>query len=153
MRRTALVFLLIASTAAGAAQEEVLQQIPEEHRKWLEEEVRYITTDQERDLFLALQTLEERELFIAAFWAKRDPNASTSENEFKDEHYRRLDYANKFLGRESFVPGWRTDRGRYHIILGEPQSIQRFVGYSQLKEAELWFSARARRRARRQNRR
>ena len=128
--------LLLASAAASAAQTETLA---DEQEKWLEEDVRYIITERERELFRSLETLDERARFITAFWAKRDPNRTTPKNELKDEHYRRIDYANEFLGRESFLPGWRTDRGRYYIILGEPRTIQRFYGRNALKEAELWF--------------
>ena len=128
--------LLLVSAAASATQTESLA---DEQEKWLEEDVRYIITERERELFLSLETLDERARFITAFWAKRDPNRTTPGNELKDEHYRRVAYANEFLGRESFLPGWRTDRGRYYIILGEPRTIQRFYGGNALKEAELWF--------------
>ena len=130
------IAVLLASAAASAAQTE---SRADEQEKWLEEDVRYIISERERELFRSLETLDERARFITAFWAKRDPNRTTPGNELKDEHYRRIDYANEFLGRESFVPGWRTDRGRYYIILGEPRTIQRFYGRNALKEAELWF--------------
>ena len=140
MRKIALAFLLMSATASGKqTQKELLQRLFDEQRKWIEQDVRYITTDRERDLFLTLDTLDERDRFITAFWARRDPSRSTPENEYKEEHYRRIEYANKFLGRESFIPGWRTDRGRYYIILGEPRTIQRFYGYNNIKEIELWF--------------
>ena len=131
----ALTFLL-ASATVSFAQAEPVRDV---HQEWVEEDVRYIITEHERELFLSLTTRDERARFIAAFWAKRDPNRTTPENELREEHYRRIDYANEFLGRESFLPGWRTDRGRYYIILGEPRSIQRFYGSNVLKEAELWF--------------
>lgn len=140
MRRTAwMVALLLALGANGYGKDERLERLSPEHRKWLEEEVVYIITDSEREVFLQLETLEERENFIEAFWRKRDPNPATPENEFKVEHYQRLEYANKFLGRETFRPGWRTDRGRYHIILGEPREVQRYDGYNDLVSTELWF--------------
>lgn len=128
---------LVATIALGA--DERLEKLGPEHRTWLEEEVVYIITERERDVFLSLETVEERDLFIEAFWRKRDPNRATLQNEFKEEHYRRLEYANKFLGRETFREGWQTDRGRYYIILGEPREIQRFDGYNELVSSELWF--------------
>ncbi|GAG23439.1 unnamed protein product, partial [marine sediment metagenome] len=67
------------------------------------------------------------------------PNPATPVNEFKEEHYERIEYANKFLGRETFRPGWRTDRGRYWIILGKPREQQRYDGYNLLVATELWF--------------
>src|ERR1700721_624388 len=80
------------------------------YKKWLEEEVPYIITDEERSAFLQLQTNEEREQFIEAFWQRRDPTPDTVENEFKEEHYRRIAYTNERFS--SGIPGWRTDRGR-----------------------------------------
>jgi GWxTD domain-containing protein len=123
----------------GSAQDDPLDKLSPEHRKWLEEEVVYIILDREREVFLSLETVEEREAFIEAFWKKRDPNPATPENEFKIEHYRRIDYANQFLGRETFLPGWKTDRGRMYIILGEPIEIQRFDDYNDILPAHLWF--------------
>ncbi|GMR24175.1 MAG: hypothetical protein BMS9Abin37_2688 [Acidobacteriota bacterium] len=131
MSRIIFALLLVSATQS--------EPVRDTHQKWLEEDVRYIITERERELFLSLETRDERARFITAFWAKRDPNRTTPENEFRDEHYRRIDYTNEFLGRESFLPGWRTDRGRYYIILGEPRAIQRFYGNNALKEAELWF--------------
>src|ERR1700676_747293 len=88
------------------------------YKKWLEEEVPYIISDEERSAFLQLQTNEEREQFIEAFWQRRDPTPDTVENEFKEEHYRRIAYANERFA--SGIPGWRTDRGRIYIIWGPP---------------------------------
>lgn len=139
MRRTLIACLLLSTATVSGAQKDQLQRLSEAHRNWVEIDARYIITDRERDLFLSLDTLDERERFIEAFWKRRDPNRATPGNEFKDEHYERLEYANDFLGRESFIPGWRTDRGRFYIILGKPRQIQRFYGYQHLKEAELWF--------------
>ena len=131
--------LVVALPAAGLAADKRLEKLSPEHRKWLEEEVIYIITDQEKDIFLSLNTLEERTSFIEAFWRKRDPNPATPQNEFKDEHYKRIEHANKFLGRETFRQGWRTDRGRMYILLGEPRETQRFDGYNELTPSELWF--------------
>jgi GWxTD domain-containing protein len=86
------------------------------YKKWLEEEVPYIISDEERSAFLQLQTNEEREQFIEAFWQRRDPTPDTVENEFKEEHYRRIAYANERFS--SGIPGWRTDRGRMYIMWG-----------------------------------
>jgi GWxTD domain-containing protein len=91
------------------------------YKKWLEEEVPYIITDDERSAFLQLQTNEEREQFIEAFWQRRDPTPDTVENEFKEEHYRRIAYANERFS--SGIPGWRTDRGRIYIMWGKPDEI------------------------------
>jgi GWxTD domain-containing protein len=92
------------------------------YKKWLEEEVPYIITDEERSAFLQLQTNEEREQFIEAFWQRRDPTPDTVENEFKEEHYRRIAYTNERFS--SGIPGWRTDRGRIYIMWGKPDELE-----------------------------
>jgi GWxTD domain-containing protein len=92
------------------------------YKKWLEEEVPYIITGEERSAFLQLQTNEEREQFIEAFWQRRDPTPDTVENEFKEEHYRRIAYANERFA--SGIPGWRSDRGRIYIMWGPPDGIE-----------------------------
>lgn len=132
------VFLTLLLTGTASADER-LERLTEEHRSWLERDVAYIITDREREVFLTLETVDERNRFIEAFWRRRDPNPATPVNEFREEHYRRIDYANTHLGRESFREGWQTDRGRYYIILGEPREIQRFDGYRNLVSAHLWF--------------
>ncbi len=80
------------------------KDLPEKFRRWLEEVV-YIITPKEKEIFLQLQTDKERDLFIEAFWAVRDPTPGTPRNEFRDEHYRRIAYANKYFGRETPRPG------------------------------------------------
>lgn len=109
------------------------------HRKWLEEDVPYIITPKERDVFLELQSDRDRDLFIQAFWNHRDPDKTTPRNEFKEEHARRLAYANAHFRSGSSVPGWKTDRGRIYIVLGEPDSTQTFEGSSELYPVIAWF--------------
>jgi len=127
-------------TAANEAKKtEKKPRLPERYRKWLEEEVIYIITPTEKEIFLKLQSDRERELFIEAFWKHRDPIPETEENEFKTEHLKRIEYANKYFGREAAKPGWRTDRGRIYIILGPPNDIQRIDGKSEVYNCEIWF--------------
>ncbi len=90
-------------------------------KKWLDEDVKYIITDEEREAFLKLSNAEERDAFIEQFWLRRDPTPDTPENEFKEEHYRRIAYANEHFA--SGIPGWRTDRGRIYIVFGPPDEI------------------------------
>ncbi|MEE9500970.1 MAG: GWxTD domain-containing protein, partial [Candidatus Aminicenantaceae bacterium] len=104
-----------------------------------EEEVVYIITPTEKEVFLQLQTDREREMFFEAFWKQRDPNPNIPENEFKDEHYRRISHANKRFGRESPGPGWRTARGKIYITLGEPNTIERFEHDSEIYPTIIWF--------------
>jgi GWxTD domain-containing protein len=111
---------------------------PPQYKKWLEEEVVYIISPLERKVFLALKTDRERDVFINAFWRQRNPGSLTDRNEFKDEHYRRIDYANKQFIRTSSVPGWKTDRGRIYISLGPPLSIEHFDNLSTIFPIEVW---------------
>lgn len=134
-----LLAFLLAATAASAGQKGEKPRLAENYRKWVEEEVVYIIAPIEREVFLKLQTDRERDLFIEAFWKQRDPTPGTPENEFKTEHYRRVAYANRYLGRDAPGPGWQTDRGRMYIILGEPRDKQTFEGNSSTYDAEIWF--------------
>jgi len=133
----AAVLLAGALLAPSAFPQKV--RLPERFQKWLDEEVVWIIASLERDVFLKLQTDRERDLFIEAFWRHRDPTPGTPENEFKTEHYRRLAHANRYYGRSAPMPGWRTDRGRIYIILGEPNDIQRFEGKTGIYNSEVWF--------------
>jgi GWxTD domain-containing protein len=91
------------------------------HEKWLDEDVRWIIADQERAEFLKLSSDKGRDQFIDAFWARRDPTPGTSKNEFKEEHYRRIAYANEHFAHS--IAGWKTDRGRIYIVSGPPYAI------------------------------
>src|SRR5262250_2708440 len=93
-----------------------------EYKKWLDEDVRWIITDQERKAFMQLSNDEERDKFIEAFWDRRNPNPDSEDNEFKDEHYRRIEYANEHF--PAGIPGWKTDRGRIYIVFGPPDEIE-----------------------------
>jgi GWxTD domain-containing protein len=109
--------------AERRAQEKALrQELATPYRKWLNEDVAYIITGEERAAFVRLQTDEERERFIENFWLRRDPTPGTVENEFKEEHYRRIAYANEHFA--AGIPGWRTDRGRIYIMYGPPDEIE-----------------------------
>ena len=97
------------------------KEIGKTYKKWLDEDVRWIITDEESAAFKQLSNDEERDHFIEQFWLRRDPTPDTVENEYKEEHYRRIAYANEHFG--SGIPGWRTDRGRIYIMYGPPDSI------------------------------
>src|SRR5579885_1903276 len=103
-------------------EEKLRKELETPYRKWLNEDVAYIITDEERAAFKKLQTDEEREQFIEQFWLRRDPTPDTVENEFKEEHYRRIAYANEHYA--SGIPGWKTDRGRIYITFGPPDEIE-----------------------------
>jgi GWxTD domain-containing protein len=91
------------------------------YKKWLDEDVTYIITSEERSAFLRLQTNEEREQFIEQFWLRRNPDPDSPENTFKEEHYRRIAYTNEHYA--SGIPGWKTDRGRIYIMWGPPDEV------------------------------
>ncbi len=97
------------------------QEVGGSYKKWLNEDVRYIITPEEEQAFKQLSNDEERDQFIEQFWLRRDPTPDTPENEFKEEHYRRIAYANEHFA--AGIPGWRTDRGRMYIIWGPPDEI------------------------------
>src|SRR5437588_807692 len=92
------------------------RELQETYKKWLEQDVRYIITDEERSAFMKLSNDEERDQFIEQFWLRRDPTPDTEENEYKEEHYRRIAYANEHFA--AGIPGWKTDRGRIYITFG-----------------------------------
>src|SRR5580704_568087 len=108
--------------AKGKDLKKLQKELATPYKKWLEEEVPYIISDEERSAFLQLQTNEEREQFIEAFWQRRNPDPDSVENAFKEEHYRRIAYANERFA--SGIPGWRTDRGRIYIMWGPPDEIE-----------------------------
>ena len=104
-----------------AAQHAVRQEIKGAYKTWLEQDVPYIITDEERKAFKALGNDEEREAFIENFWLRRNPNPDSPENEFREEHYRRIAYANEHFAAGK--PGWKTDRGHIYISYGKPDEI------------------------------
>ena len=93
-------------------------ELSKTYKKWLNEDVVWIITDEERAAFKQLSNDEERDNFIEAFWQRRDPTPDTEENEYKEEHYRRIAYANEHFA--AGIPGWKTDRGRIYIMYGPP---------------------------------
>jgi GWxTD domain-containing protein len=98
------------------------QEVSGSYKKWLDEDVRWIISDEERAAFKQLSNDEERDQFIEAFWQRRDPTPDTIENEFKEEHYRRIAYANEHF--PAGIPGWKTDRGRMYIMYGPADEIE-----------------------------
>lgn len=142
IKAIALAVLVVLSTpplpVAGQARR-TEKDLPPNHRKWLSEEVVYIITPKEKEVFLRLENDREREQFIEAFWKQRDPNPNTPENEFKKEHFRRVTYANQWLGRDTPGEGWRSAMGRIYIMLGEPNSIERFENVSGVRPTVIWF--------------
>ncbi len=98
-----------------------LKELDAQYKQWLSEDVVYIISPEERTAFLQLSTSEEREQFIEQFWLRRSSNPDLPENDFKEEHYRRIAYANEHFA--SGIPGWKTDRGRTYIIWGPADEV------------------------------
>lgn len=97
------------------------QELSKTYKKWLDEDVVYIISDEERKAFKQLSNDEERDQFIEAFWQRRNPNPDSEDNEYKEDHYRRIEYANEHFA--AGIPGWKTDRGRIYIMYGAPDEI------------------------------
>ena len=115
--RVKIQFVLMVAVAAVSAQKRdtkkeaaLKKELESPYSRWIKEDVSYIITDEETRAFNQLSTDDEREQFVEQFWLRRDPTPDTEENEFKEEHYRRIAYANDRFA--SGIPGWRTDRGR-----------------------------------------
>jgi GWxTD domain-containing protein len=104
-----------------AQQKALRQELKGVYKKWLDEDVRWIITDQEMQAFKHLANDEERDSFIEQFWLRRNPNPDSPDNEYRDEHYRRITYANEHFAAGK--PGWKTDRGHIYIAYGKPDSI------------------------------
>ena len=132
----ALVIVLILCPLAATAAKHA--QIPPKYDHWLNQEVNYLITNQERANFLSLATDQERDHFIENFWAIRNPDPTSPSNTFRDEHYRRLEYVNNHYGLASAGNGWHTDRGMVYITLGPPQQKQSYTT-ANLRPIETWF--------------
>ncbi len=133
------LIVLIAVWIAVPAFAEELKKFPvsAEHQKFLDL-VHWIMSDYERDAFLSIEKEEDRARFIDIFWENRDPTPGTVQNEFKEEHIKRFEYANKFYGRETAMAGWRTDRGRVYILMGKPDYTKRIPAHFDVVPMELW---------------
>ncbi|MDR3791779.1 MAG: GWxTD domain-containing protein [Terracidiphilus sp.] len=105
-----------------AAQKALRQELKGSYKVWLNQDVTYIISDEERKAFTSLSNDEERDAFIENFWLRRNPNPDSPENEFREEHYRRIAYANEHFAAGK--PGWKTDRGRIYISWGKPDNIE-----------------------------
>jgi GWxTD domain-containing protein len=111
----------------------------ERYAKWLNQDVVYIIDDAERAAFEKLTSNEDREKFIEQFWERRNPNPGSSANAFKEEHCRRIAYANKHFGTASGTAGWQTDRGHIYILYGAPDEIDAHSKTEQKPAKEYWM--------------
>ena len=126
MRSECILIIALLLPVAAMGQTEEARQTGKYYDKWLNQDVVYIITDEEREVFSKLSTAEERDSFIDQFWQRRNASASQEGNDFREEHYRRIAYANaKFA---SGIPGWKTDRGRIYIMFGKPDEVEDHAG-------------------------
>jgi len=127
--RNLLAFSLLTFFVSLSLPSTRAQDAPTPHRdpysKWLNEDVRWIISDSERVDFKKLWTNEQRDSFVVAFWDRRNPVPDTAKNAFKEEHYRRVAYANEHFAEG--IPGWKTDRGRFYVMYGPPDYVVHHV--------------------------
>lgn len=117
--------------------------LPERYKKWLQQDVVYVITNDERKAFLDLTADADRDHFIEHFWDIRNPAPGSPDNDYRAEHYRRIEYANQYFGHISHNEGWRTDMGRIYITLGEPAQRQKLLGLQKITPMEIWFYSNA----------
>src|SRR6266403_904003 len=132
-----LISILLTALAVTAAD----PKLPPKYSTWLNQDVVYIIADDERKEFLKLTSDSDRDKYIEDFWEIRHPRRGSSSNPYKEEHYKRLEYAKQNYGRRSNTPGWKTDMGRTHILFGKPTSHFPLTGYGQIYPLDLWFYA------------
>jgi len=129
----------VAPTHAQKAPKVSEKNLPKTYREWLDRDVVYIITKEERDTFLRLGTDDARDKFIQHFWDIRNPNPGSPDNSYKDEIYQRIAYADAHFGAGSGGEGWRTARGQTYITLGPPQQKETHYGSANLRPIEIWF--------------
>lgn len=139
--RVWVLLLLVSclSLGAGAGVSNSDKNLAPRYRHWLTVEVPYIIESEERTEFLGLHTDTERDNFIREFWDSRNPNPGSDLNSYKEEHYRRLQYANEHFGDPKNENGWRTDQGRIYITLGEPQQHMTYPQSRNVRPLIVWF--------------
>ncbi len=131
----AAAVLVLPPPAAAQSREKALGP---KYREWMDL-VSWIILPAERDVFLKLTQDRDRDIFIESFWKQRDPTPGTPQNEYREEHLKRFQYANEHFRRGTTRPGWMTDQGRIYIVLGEPRGIDRFEGNKGIYPCEVWL--------------
>ncbi len=135
-----LLFVILPSISTQNLQAaNRIKNLPQVYRHWVETEVPYIITTEERKNFLSLTNNAEWDSFIENFWRIRNPDPGSETNTYKEEHYRRLAYANENFGDRRYEDGWRTDRGKMYIILGGPKQRAQYHDVGNIRPMEIWF--------------
>jgi GWxTD domain-containing protein len=138
-RKILVLAIVFSFSLSGISYAQKKQKLEENYREWLERDVAYIITKDERDAFLHLTTNGARDKFIEDFWEIRNPNPGSRTNSYQEEIYQRIAFADARFGIGSGLEGWRTDRGRTYITLGPPQQKQVFRNSASLYPLEIWF--------------
>lgn len=143
MKKARIKFLLLFMISGFIFSNSVSAQVKEKdllpkYQEWLKL-VSYIVLPLEREVFLKLASDWERDIFIETFWKQRDPTPGTPQNEFKEEHLKRFNYANQYFRRGTPREGWMTDLGRMYIILGAPSSTERFDSTPGIHPCQVWY--------------
>ncbi len=125
--------------AGSVARADNLKNLPKEYRDWLERDVAYIITNEEKAAFLKLTSNEQRDNFIQQFWEIRNPTPGSPDNAYKDEIYQRIAFADQNFAAGANTEGWRTDRGRVYITLGPPEQRAKYYNSPNLFPMEIWF--------------
>ena len=133
----AVMMFCVADPSVFAKDKE--SKLPPQYREWLDRDVAYIITRGEKTQFLSLTSDAERDKFIDWFWAIRNPNPDSPVNVYKEEHYKRLAYADDHFGIGKRMPGWATERGRMYIVLGPPKQMANYQGYDRVRPMQIWF--------------
>src|SRR6266849_4629852 len=140
MRSKVLVVLvLFLALPSLCSEKDPTKALTPRYRDWLKKDAVYIITNEEKDAFLSLTADDARDRFIERFWEIRNPTPGSPENSYKNEHYRRIEYATQYFGHVSHTEGWRTDMGRIYITLGEPAQRQKLLGLQKITPMEIWF--------------
>jgi GWxTD domain-containing protein len=123
---------------SGKKRRQILKNLEDRYKYWWNM-IYHVSTREERDIFLKLRNNKDRDIFIRTFWLQRDPTPGTEENEYKKEIEERFAYVNKYFSRGTSKPGWMTDMGRFHMILGKPTSIERYDSKPGMYPAQVWY--------------
>jgi len=131
------ILLLLTWISLGGNRKSLIKKLDPKYKEWLNL-VHYIITPTEKKIFFKLTNNRERDTFVNLFWNLRDPTKGTPQNEFKEEHIKRFQYANRYFKYGSPLPGWKTDRGKIYIILGPPVSRNEITHQNGLTPVEIW---------------
>jgi GWxTD domain-containing protein len=133
------VALALGLSPTFASASDKSNKLPPQYKEWLDRDVSYIITRGEKSDFLKLKTDAERDKFIEYFWANRNPDPSSPINNYREEHYKRLAYAEDHFGIGKRVPGWATERGRIYIVLGPPKQMATYQALDRVRPMQIWF--------------